>query len=336
MQKKIFWSLLFLASSFSLTAQTVFHTLDDIWNYADQHNITLRTARYDYQKAQYAQKIALGSALPQINANGAATENTALQTTLIPGEIVQRPAGTFIPVQFGQKYIYSGGFTAQLDVLNLQNWLNVKIAKETTSAGKDSLANFKRNVYQQLASQYYNYLLMKEAAALAGQSMDISDMVNQSMTHKFAEGLVTKANADEAEINFERAKQSFTTSQYQMLIAANNLKLMLDMSPSDSIRIEEKLDKGEITLSDKEFAEDPGLRLTADQVNIGILQQKMASSNFFPVLSVLYSNTVQQNDNTFEPFNNSTTWYPARFWQLKASWQIFNGGGRCGQAKRPI
>ncbi len=329
MQKNIIWSLVFLFCSSFVSAQTVFHSLEDVWKYADDHNITLRVAGYDYQKAVYAQRAAAGSLLPQINATGSATDNTALQTTLIPAEMFGGPAGQYKPVQFGQKYIYNGGYTAQLDILNLQNWLNAKIARQNAIASKDSAANFRRNVYQQLASQYYSYLLMKEAAALAGRSMLISDSVNQSMARKFSEGLVSKPNADVASINFERARQSFITSQYQLLTAGNNLKLLLDMEVSDSVRIDDDWNNGMVrSLQDQPFADDPGLRLAADQVQTGMLQQRLAGSSFFPVVSVLYSNTTQQNDNKFEPFSKGPEWFPARYWSLKASWQLFNGGSR--------
>ena len=318
----------------SVQAQIVFHSLNEVWTYADQHSITLRTAAYDYQKARLNSKISAGSILPQITASASGTDNTSLQTTLLPAEIFGGPKGKYDPVQFGQKYIYTGGYTAQLDILSLQNWLNVRITKETELADRDSVANYRRNVYQQLASQYYNYLLMQEAAVLAARSLSIADSVNRSMANKFSEGLVNKGNADVAEINYERSKQSFVTSQYQMLTAGNNLKLLLNLSPTDSVRIDDKWDRDALNYSGGEFAPDPGLRLAADQINITRLQSKSVESSLLPILTVQYSNTTQQNDNKYEPFASPSGWFPARYWQLKASWQIFNGGSRLFQVQK--
>jgi outer membrane protein TolC len=49
---------------------------------------------------------------------------------------------------------------------------------------------------------------------------------------------------------------------------------------------------------------------------------------------VIYSNTTQQNDNKFEPLQGGPQWYPARFWSLRASWTISNGGLRWVQSEK--
>ena len=321
--------------SLETNAQTVFRSLGDVWKYADDHNITIRSAQYDLKKAGYTKKSAYGAFLPQIAATGSATENTALQTTLIPAEMLGGPAGVYRAVQFGQKYIYSGGYTAQLDIINIQSWMNLKIAKEGEAMSKDSLANNRKTVYQQLATQYYNYLLMKEAATLAGQSWSVADSVAISVAGKYKEGLVNEANVDLSKMNAQRAKQTYITSQYQMLTAANNLKGLLDMDVHDSLQITDLLHDNIELPKDEVFQEDPTVKLAMHQANISLYQSKMVNSNFLPNLSLLYSNTSQQNDNKYEPFQSGgPSWYPATYWSLRASWQLFNGGSRYFQSKK--
>ena len=107
--------------------------------------------------------------LPTVTTNANFTNNLNLQTTLVPKIIVDKNAkdGEVVPVQFGQKYIYQAGVTAQMDLLNLQTWFNTRIAKETEELNKVQLVNAKKSIYRQLASQCYSYLLAKEAARLA-------------------------------------------------------------------------------------------------------------------------------------------------------------------------
>ena len=213
--------------------------------------------------------------------------------------------------------------------------MNAKIATQNEELSRDSLANTRKSVYQQLASQYYNYLLMKEAARLAQQSADIADSVSASVQHKFSEGLVNEANVDVAKINAERARQTFITSQYQALTSANNLKALLDMSLKDSIVIDDALDKNVEMLTDAPFSEDPSLVIARKQVQLGRYQLQSVNSSFLPSLSITYSNSSQQNDNKFEPFKASGPhWYPARYWNLSAGWTLFNGGGSYFQSRR--
>ena len=127
-----------------------------------------------------------------------------------------------------QKYIYNGGITAQMDIVNIQTWFNAELAKQNKELSKDSLANMRKSIFQQTATQYYNYLLMQIAAELAEKSVAISDSVFTSISYKYKEGLVNVANVDMAKMNLMRAKQTSITSQYQMITAKNNLKSLLN------------------------------------------------------------------------------------------------------------
>ena len=319
---------------FTARAQPVFRTVEDLWAYADDHNVTIRIAQYDAKKAALGRRQSYSAIMPLISASGTYTDNMSLQTTLLPGIIVGKPDGTYIPVQFGQKYIYNAGITAQLDVLNLQSWFSIQTARIAAEMSRDSLAFTKKNVYQQIATQYYSILLMKEAARLARESEQISDSVYQSVTNKFNEGTIGKANVDVAKINLERAQQTTITSQYQMQTAKNTLKALLEMPVTDSLNIEAVLQNVVDNGTTSSFNEDPSVKLAYDAMRISINQYRSVKSNFIPTLTASYSNSTQQNDNKFEPLSNNVPWYPSQFWSLRASWTLFNGGSRYYQTKR--
>src|SRR5699024_10721646 len=98
---------------------------------------------------------------------------------------------------------------------------------------KDSLASTRKNVYMQIATQYYSYLLMQEAARLADETAKVADSVSQSVTNKYKEGTLNEANADIAKINLARAEQTQISAQYQMRSARNNLKALLGFAVGD-------------------------------------------------------------------------------------------------------
>src|SRR5580658_10756157 len=117
MQKgySIIITLLFTVLSGFAEAQTVFRSLEEVWRYADVHNITIRTAQYEAEKARYAKDQSYGALLPQVNATGSYTDNTSLQATLIPADLL--PGGTpgaYRVLQFGEQFVYAGGVAAQL------------------------------------------------------------------------------------------------------------------------------------------------------------------------------------------------------------------------------
>jgi len=326
-KKVLFTGLLASACSMQVWSQTVFRSVEEVWKYADEHNVTIRIARYDLQKSGYSKSQTVGALLPQVAASASYTDNLSLQTTLLPGVILGKPVD-YIPVRFGQQFIYSDGITAQMDIVNLQSWFNIQVAKVSEKISKDSLANNRKNVYQQVATQYYSLLLMQEAAKLSTQSMMISDSVYQSVKNKFETGTASKANVDVALINYARAQQTNITSQYQVQTARNNLKALLNMAVTDSLVIDAAL-QSNITVADHgNFTEDPTIKLAYHQMQQSMAAYRAGNSTYLPVISVLYSSTGQQNDNRFAPFSGDAKWYPANYWSLRASWTLFNGGNR--------
>jgi outer membrane protein len=323
----------------SAEAQTVFRSLEEVWKYADIHNITIRTAKYEAEKAGYAKKQAYGALLPQASANGSFTDNTQLQTTVIPLHALNPlyPADSFQTVQFGRQFVYTGGIAAQLSILNLQNWYNTRIAKQTEELNKASLANSRKAIYQQVATQYYSYLLMQEAARLANESSLLADSVYQSVNNKYKEGSVNEANVDVAKLNFERAQQNFITANYQMLIAKNNMKALLNFSVSDSLAIDATLENNFNLDNTGIFQEDPAIKLALYQQKISLSQYKASNSAFAPTVNLVYNYLTQRFDDTFEPFSMAkgiTAWFPSQYWALQAAIPIFTGGTRFYQSKK--
>lgn len=325
-RKGFYILLLILTQAGLLHAQLVFKSVEDIWKYADAHNITILTAKYESNKAYYSTLQSYSNVLPQASLTGSFTDNTALQTTLIPAQILGGPAGDYIPVKFGQKYIYVGGINAQIDVIKLQDWFNIQIARKTEDYNKASLGNTRKTIYQQIATQYYNYLLMQEAARLAGLSELIADSVFQSISNKFKEGNVNEANVDLSKMNLERAQQTSITAQYQMQSSENNLKALLGLSLHDSLVFEASIENSLSASADAPMQEDPSIKMAYSQAQVSRGQYRLANSNFLPTVSLSYYNSTQQYDNKYEPFEGGPAWFPATYWSLKASWTIFNGG----------
>ncbi len=324
----------------AVRAQVTFNSVEDVWHYADEHNLSLRIAQKDARKAELGRSQSYGALLPQVSASGSYTDNLSLQTTLIPLAIFQgqsgtAPVGEYKAVQFGQQFIYLGGVTAQLDLVNLQTWFNVQTARIAADMSKDSLANTKRNIYQQIATQYYGVLLMSEAERLAQRSAVTADSVFQSVSNKYSTGTVNKASVDVAQINKEKAEQTLITSRYQIRTAKNNLKILLDLSLNDSLVINDNLKAGISADVAGTFTEDPTVKLAYNAMRVSMAQYKAYNMLFVPTLSVLYSTSQQLNQNKFDPLQHEgSEWFPAQYWSLRASWNIFTGGSRYYQSRR--
>jgi outer membrane protein len=337
MFKKVSIFIILITLCYGDSAQVVFNSLEDAWTYADIHNVSIRTARFEIDKSVYAKKTQYSAMLPQVTATGNYTDNIQLQTTLIPGSFFGGPPGSYRTLQFGTQFVYTGGVSAQMNILNLQNWFNVKIAKQTEEINRDSLANTRKNVYQQVATQFYSYLLMEEAARLAIQTALVADSVYQSAGNKFKQGAVDQGNVDLAKLNLERAQQSQISAEYQAVIARNNLKALLGLSVKDSLRIDATMQASLRSGPASVFGEDPAIRLALLKTEINLSSYKLTNSQFAPTLNILYNYTNQRYDNKYQPFSDYTgvtAWFPAQYWSLQLNVPIFTGGSRLFQSRR--
>ncbi|MBL7692954.1 MAG: TolC family protein [Flavipsychrobacter sp.] len=334
MHKNTVTSILLAIAAYNAGAQTTFSSVEDVWKYAETHNVSINNATLEAQKAKRGTQQAYMAFLPSVNTSANFTDNTTIQTTLIPAVIFGGPDGVYKPVQFGQKYNYNAGITAQLDLVNLQTWHNARIAHETEAVNQAQVANTRRNTYQQLAGQYYACLLNKEALRLANRSAAVADSMVTAVTNKFNEGTVNQPNLDNAKLNSERAHQTVVTASYQYRTSLNSLRSLLGFELTDSLLIAGDLKPAQKTAFTG-FTEDPSVSLAYHQSQLNLDKLKASNAGIFPTLSLQYSTNTQQFDNTFRPFDAAgPQWYKANFWTLKASWAIFNGGNRWLQSQR--
>jgi len=337
MFRKLSIIIILLIAAHTGDAQVVFRSLEDAWKYADVHNITIRTDKYEVDRSVYAKRASYSALLPQVNATGSYTDNIELQTTLIPTEVFGGPPGSYRTLQFGQQFVYAGGIAAQMNILNLQNWYNSRIAQQTVALNKATLANNKKSVYQQVATQYYSYLLMQEAYRLAIQSAGIADSVLESVNNKFKNGTVNEANVDLSKLNLERAQQNEVSAQYQMLTAQNNIKALLGLTLKDSLVIPSSLSDNLQAEGTADFSADPAINVALYQQQITLSQYRASVGMFAPTINILYNYATQRFDKTFEPFSGATGvagWFPAQYWSLQASIPLFNSGSRLFNIRR--
>jgi len=335
MYKKLLTLTAIQLCALAANAQTIFHNVEEAWQYADQHSTSIKNAQYEVTKANKGVTQSYLDFLPDVSANAGYTDNLTIQTTLIPAVIFGGPDGTYRPVQFGQKYIYNAGFAAQLDILNLQTWHNARIARETQELNKAQLSNTRRNIYQQVAGQYYACILNREAAVLAAKSAALADSIYQSINNKYEEGTVSLPNLDIAKLNSERAQQTAIAARYQLAVATNALKALIGLSLTDSVYISQRMDDGAKSIQQMAFNEDPAILLARHTAKLNYYKLKQSNAGIVPTLTASYVNNTQQFDNTFRPFSaNGPEWFPANYWSLKATWNIFNGGNRWLQSQR--
>lgn len=325
--------LLLCLLSRGVYAQQQFTSLQQVWAYANAHNIQLQTAHSNTTAAAIGVKQAYGQALPTVSVNGNFTDNLTIQPTLIPAGLFNpaAPAGTFSEVTFGRRYIYSGAVAAQFDLLNTQDWFAIKAAKLNRELADLTLAQTKKDLYEQLSNAWFSCLLLAEAARLSQENVTNATALYTLSKNKFDDGLVSEVIVNTALINKVKAEKSLELSLQNKAIQVNNLRALLHIS--DSIHIALPTATHPAGNDTAVFAEDPAVSLAYTQMLAARNEWQQSRAAFAPTLSAVYQYSMQTAGDGFLKFGNSNS-LPQQYWGLRLSVPVFTGNTRHYQVQK--
>ena len=135
-------------------SQTTKHefSLQQAVDYGMKNAVQVKNALLDIAIQQQSNRDITSAALPQVTSTSGFTDYLDIPTTLLPGEIVGQPAGTFVPVKFGTKYSANTGVTLNQTLFDGQVFVGLQ-AKKTAIAFSTKTAEvtqemIKANVYK--------------------------------------------------------------------------------------------------------------------------------------------------------------------------------------------
>ncbi|NLR65554.1 TolC family protein [Chitinophaga varians] len=327
LKKRLLWCIPVMLVANAARAQLRFASLQDIWAYAEQHNIQLKSAHLNGLIAGINIKQAYGAMLPVVTATGGYTDNIKIQPTLIPEKLLRPnvPDGVFTEATFGRRFIYNGGIFAQFDILNIQDWYAIRRARLNDAISRFNIANVKMGLYQQLADTYYACMLLTEAERLSRENLKTTTAIYELADNKFHEGVISEATINTVLINREKAGKSLDAATQHRQLQLNNLQLLLNVS--DSIVLTGNPDEGTLTDAEDSFPTDPAIKLSDARMQLSENELRNARAALAPTLSAIYQYNLQLSTSEFLKSKDGNT-MPQQYWGLRLTAPLFAGKTR--------
>src|SRR5882757_2943380 len=143
---KIITALLLLVSGY-VSAQTVnSFSVQQAVDYGFKNSVQVKNALLDVLIQQQVNRDVTSAAYPQITATGGFTDYLNIPTTLLPGEIIGQPAGTFVPVKFGTKYTMNGGVGLTQTIFDGQVFVGLQARKTVIDAKQKAAEITQENI----------------------------------------------------------------------------------------------------------------------------------------------------------------------------------------------
>lgn len=307
-------------------AQIRFGSLEDVFRYADQNEVSIKNARDRELIAASQSSAAKTALLPTLNASAGFNDNLTLQPTLVPANLFNpaAPAGTYNEFTFGRQYQYSTGVQAGWDVLNFQKWFEVRTTRAAQILGEANTRYTRFQVYNTLAQTYYSILLTEQYNSIARRNTLAVDSIYRIALERYKSGVFTEENRNRSQIQYLQARQqeaglaASLEQLYNQLQAQMNTTESLVLTETFSMKLPDTSSVVENTTL------HPLVQVQQAQLELNQRQLAQTRTLHYPNLSVGYQyNHNRVSDKMFDLSSSNTL--PQQFWGLKLTIPVFNG-----------
>jgi outer membrane protein len=308
-------------------AQTVFHSLPEVWDAALKNNPTQHIYRMKTGQLTAEYKADQSYLYPQVAGAFSGQDNLKLSVTPVPGAIINQPGKTLY-LTFGKHYVYNAGLNA---TENLFNWQYVCLANEARE--NINLNNLEQQAYEQnlkasTAQNYFSGLIAASSIQIANRDLQLADSIQTTVKNRYSQGLVDLSAVHSAEINVNNVQQNILQSTQLLNQSIQNLKNLTGGTAQQTLTLDEHLAADSIT-TDTSTPLTPGpdknLNVYAANAHFAELQAKFQKAAYYPTLSLSGFVGSQQFRDNFGLTFGDQSWNDYRYLQLNLNVPLFTG-----------
>src|SRR5579863_1218339 len=323
--------LLVLPSAFYGKTQTI-HALSvqDAIALVKKNNISVKAAITNLAIQEQTNKEVTALALPKVTGTGSTTDYFSIPVTLVPGEFFGGAPGSYLPVQFQQKFIASGGVTLTQTLFDGSVFVGLKARTAALDYYKKAIDLTVEDLSVNVYKVYYQLLVSKTQIALEDSNIQRASKLLHDTRVMNENGFVEKLDVDKAAVqltNLQTARQNTATT---IINGFTSLKFLIGIPAPDSIILttqftESALTSGvsiDTTYSYKNRYDYQYLEI---QKQLNDFDIKRYQAAYYPTLSLNGGYQKNAAGNTYDLFSKSGTWFTSSYVGLSLNVPIFEG-----------
>lgn len=318
---------LLLLMAFSAGAQEkLVLDLKEAKSHALQYNKTLKNSALAVSQSQEQLREAISAGLPQISANADYSNAMGAKISIrfpgqAPAEIPIKPQSN-LNVQVNQ-LLFSGNY-----------FVGIQLARLGASLSEKNLEKSEQEVIAQVADSYYLVLMSQELLTLLQKNMDNLKQMYEKTAAMETVGIIEKTDVDMLSVQISALQNAVNSSQRQLEMAQNMLRLLLGASAGTGLELTETL-SGVLTQANNrnlltqifQVEQNLDFQLIQYQEKLVEKQLLMQKANFLPTLVSFYTRT----EKLLKPdFDMS----PKNMVGLRLSIPIFSGGTNLSKVRQ--
>jgi outer membrane protein len=298
--------------------------------YAIKHSPNYLNAEEDQKAALYKRNEIAGLGLPQIMASADLKNYLEIPTSLIPGEIVGGPAGSFVPVRFGTKYNSTAGFSATQLLFSSDYIFGVRAAKEFINLSRINVVRSKADLVAEVSKAYYNSIINKQRIKLLEANLlrlkklfDDTKAMNQ-------QGFVELIDVERIEVQYNNLLSEMDKVARLLAFSENLVKFQMGYKISEPIFLSDTLFEDEggnnvPVFSKMDIARRPEFQLAVAQQKLLDIDLKRMRWGYMPTVAAFGAYQYNAQRQKFDFFDGEQNWFRIALIGVSVNFSLFDG-----------
>lgn len=298
--------------------------------FAKANNVQVKNALLAVQAQKETNREITASALPSINGNGNLTKYLELPVSLLPGEIIGQPAGTYLPVRFGTKYNSTIGIQLLQTLFDGQVFVGLQARKTSVDFQLKNVEVTEELIKANIYKVYYQLIASKTQIQILDANIQRLEKLENDTRILYKNGFAEKLDEDKVSIQLTNLNTEKVKALNSIEIGYLGLKTLLGMRPQDTLELTDKITEAQIESNiladtgyqyqDRKEYQYLELAKKLNEYNI-----KRYELSYLPTLSLTGAYNKNAQRNTFDFLVKDGDWFTTSFLGFNLSIPIFSG-----------
>jgi outer membrane protein len=248
MKQRLRGMVLLIVTVFALNANAQRHEFSarDAVEYARKNNTQVKNALLDIKIQEQTNRELTGAAYPQINGSVNTTDYLSIPTNLLPGEFAGQPAGTYIPVKFGTKYIQTAGVSLQQILFDGQVFVGLQARSTAMELSRKSAEVTEENIKTNIYKVYYQLSASDNQLRILDANIARIEKLLNDTKKMFENGFAEKLDISRLDVQLANLRTERQRVQNTIDNGFLGLKLLMGMPVNDTLILTDKVTEDNI------------------------------------------------------------------------------------------
>jgi outer membrane protein TolC len=257
-------------------------SLEQVKSYASEHNRMIQKSEIAYKQSEKTKWAAIANYMP--SATASATYNNSLGTKLeIFGQVITMAPSSTMTIQVAQP------------ILNMSIIAGTQIAEVARQMSLNAIEQTELSIKQNVSTTYYSILVLEYSRDILKKNLENVKVLANATNMKVKVGIGQQTEADQMDITVANLENTIQSTNRNIEMAYNTLRLLIGAEAGDQIVLTSKLENltdrtNTFDLLMKPFDVTNNIDMKTSLLNVELYDKQLKSAKYaiLPTLTGIY------------------------------------------------